>query len=248
MALEFLYPVISFIIIVISTWIIAYAFNQILKRMLKRETPLLATNIRRLVWLSIWLIGIVLAIEQLGLRIDFLLLVVGLIGLALIISIKDVIQNFASKYFSDVYVPFKVGDTIQVHEHSGKVIEINPLSTILITADDKLVSIPNSFLIREITINMTPQAWKEMIIPIVISDDIDPAEFESEVIRGCNKFKIHLDERFPPILSIKRRQGSQIEFNLVLMIKEVDLKDKIASEINSRVTEIIEKMKRKKGL
>ncbi|HJX23560.1 MAG TPA: mechanosensitive ion channel domain-containing protein [Candidatus Bathyarchaeia archaeon] len=247
MALEFLYPIASFAVVIISTWIIAYAFNQILKRTLKRETPLLATNIRRLAWLSIWMVGIVLAIEQLGLRIDFLLLVTGLIGLALIISIKDVIQNFASKYFSDVYVPFKIGDTIEVREHSGKVIEINPISTILITADDQLVSIPNSFLLREITTNMTPQAWKEMIIPIVISNDIDPAEFESEVIKSCNKFRLHLDERFPPILSIKRREESQIEFSLVLMIKEIGMKDKITSEINSRVTEIIDKMKRKKG-
>jgi small conductance mechanosensitive channel len=206
----------------------------------------MAVHIRRIIWVFIWLLGTLLALEQLGLKMDILLLLIGLIGGALIIAAKDVLQNLASRYFSDVYVPFKVGDSINVHKYSGKVIEINPMSTILITDNEEVVSIPNSIFIREAVVNTTHQAWKEAIVPILISSEIDLAEFESEVLKSCNKFKLHLDERFPPIITIKRRDKRSTELVLTLMIKEPGRKDAIISEINSKIGGIIDKMKRNK--
>ena len=190
--------------------------------------------------------GILFALGQVGLRLDVLLLLIGLLGAALLIASKDVLQNLASKYFSDVYIPFKVGDSIKVKEYSGKVIEINPMSTILMTDNEELVSIPNSIFIREMVVNVTPKAWKEVIIPILISDEINLAEFESEVLKSCNKLKLHLDERYPPILTVKNREQNSVELILTLMVKEPGRKDALISEINSKITEIIEKLQQKK--
>jgi len=243
---ELLYHIVSFLGIILATWIVARVLSTLLGKLLKGVAPLVAVHARRLVWIFIWLLGVLFALEQLGLRIDVLLLLVGLLGAALLIASKEVLQNFASKYFSDVYIPFKVGDTIKVREYSGKVIEINPMSTILITDKEEVVSIPNSIFIRETVVNITPQVWKELIVPILISGEIDLAEFESDVLKSCNKLKLHLDERFPPILTVKNREAKSTELVLTLMIKEPDRKDAIISEINSKVAEIIERMQRKK--
>lgn len=190
--------------------------------------------------------GAIFALEQLGLRVDVLLLLLALLGAAMLIANRETLENLASKYFSDVYVPFKVGDSVRVRGYSGRVIEINPISTILMTEDEELVSIPNVIFIRDIVVNTTPHAWKEVTVPIVISEEIELAEFESEILKSCNKLKVHLDERFPPILTVKNREERSTMLMLTLMVKKPERKDVITSEINSKVAEIIEKMKRKK--
>jgi len=243
---ELLYHIVSFLSIILATWVVARVLSTLLGKLLKGVAPLVAVHAKRLIWIFIWLLGVLFALEQLGLRIDVLLLLIGLLGAALLIANREVLQNFASKYFSDVYIPFKVGDTIKVREYSGKVIEINPMSTILITDEEEVVSIPNSIFIRETVVNITPQVWKEVTIPILISGEIDLAEFESETLKSCNKLKLHLDERFPPILTVKNREAKSTELVLTLMIKEPNRKDAIISEINSKVAEIIERMQRKK--
>ncbi|MEM4311552.1 MAG: mechanosensitive ion channel [Nitrososphaerales archaeon] len=243
---DFLLSLIPPVTILILTWIVAYSLRTFLRRLLKRTVPLVATHVSRIVWMFVWLTGIILILQQLGLRIDLLLLLVALFGGALVLANKDILQNLASKYFSDVYVPFKIGDTIKVREYTGKVIEINPMSTILLTEKEELISIPNTNFLREIVVNTTPKAWKEVIVPIIIDSEIDLAEFEREVIKSCNKFKLHLDERFPPILTVKSRGERSIELTLTLIIKEYGKKDMIISEVNSNIVEIIEKMKKKK--
>ncbi len=243
--ISFIYLAISFLAIIIATAIIARLFKILIGRMLRTGLPLVTTHVQQIASVVIWIIGILIALEHIGLRLDFILLLMGLIGIGIIIAMKDTLQNIASKYFSDVYVPYKVGDMIKVENYSGKVIEINPISTILLTEGSELISIPNMLFLRKIVINISPQAWREIIIPIIIGREIDLPEFESEVLKSCNKLKMYFDERFPPILTVKRREEKSIELALTLMLKEADKKDAIVSEINQRVKEILEAMKRK---
>jgi small conductance mechanosensitive channel len=235
--------VVSFVAIIAVTWLIAHFVDSFLGRLLKLGPPLVLAHIRRLVSTFIWLIGVLLALAQIGLRIEILLLLIGLSGVALAIANRETLENVAAKYFADFYIPFKIGDSIAIHGYSGKVIEINPLSTVLITEDENLISVPNSLFLREVVVNSTPKAWKEVTIPIMISSDIPLASFESNVLRSCNKLKHHLDERFPPILTVKNREVKTTELTLTLMIREPEIKDTIVSTITKKVQEIQEDMK-----
>lgn len=229
--------------ILLATWVVARLVGTALWRALRVLGPMIAVHVRKIITVGIWAIGILLAIGQLGLRIDVLLLLVGLVGAGAILAVKDILQNMASRYFSEVYVPCKIGDTIRVAGYEGKVIEINPITTILVTEDERLVSVPNSFFVRETVVNTTPMAWRELIIPIVVGSDTDLPEFESKVINTCNKLRMHLDERFPPILAVKNRSENEIQLSLTLMIRRPEKKEALAAEINKRIAEIIESMR-----
>jgi small conductance mechanosensitive channel len=237
---------IASIIILIATWLVARFAATFLGRVLRFGPPLVAAHVRRLTVTFIWLIGILFALEQIGLRIEILLLLIGLIGVVLAIANRETLENVASKYFSDFYIPFKVGDSITIRGYSGKVIEINPISTVLITENEDLISVPNSLFIREVVVNSTPKAWKEIVIPIVIGNDIPLAGFESEILKSCNKIRHHLDERFPPIMTVKTRGERETELTLTLMVKEPETKDMIVSTIHSKVAEIQDQMKKRR--
>jgi len=240
-----LYPWIAFVVILAVTWLVTHFLDSIIKRVTRGRSSV-ANKVKRLLVIVIWFFGIVFALEQLGLLVEILLLIVGLVGVAAIIASRDTLQNLFSKYFMDIYLTFDVGDNIKVREYSGRIIEMNPMSTILLTNDEQIVSVPNAIFYREITVNTTFQAWKEVSIPIVIDNDIGLPEFESEVIKSGNKFKHHLDERFPPMMAVKNREPKTTELVLTLMIKNPDMKEAITTEMNTRIAEIIERMKAKK--
>lgn len=242
----FLLPLGYAAVIVLVTWAIARVASTLVGRILRQSRPLLAAQIRRSVWLLIWLIGLVTAIEEVGVPSDILLLIVALFGVGVILTVREALENAGAKYFADVFIPFKVGDSIRVQGHSGKVIEINSMSTILLGDDNTLVSIPNTVLMREAVINTTPQAWKEVIIPITIRNDIDMPAFESAVLKSVNKLKPSLDSRFPPVMTMKSKGPQSTELSLSIMVSRPEQRDAITAEVNKRVAEIVEAMSRAK--
>lgn len=240
---DILLPLASAGIIILLTWLIARLASIIIGRLMSGSKPLASAQAKRVGWILVWAIGGILAIEQIGVRSDVLLLAVGLFGVGVIVALRVPLENLGAKYFSDIYVPFKVGDSISVNDYSGKVVEVNSICTILLSnKDDQLVSIPNSIIARDVVINSTPLAWKEVGIPIAIGDSIDMATFESEVLKSVNKLRLHLDKRFPPVITTKSRNAQSTELALTVMIRSPEERESITNEINKRVADILRKM------
>lgn len=241
-----LYPILlplAYVAIILGiTWLAARITSIVIGRLMDRSSPLVATQARRAGWALVWIIGAVIAVEEVGVRSDILLLVVGLFGVAVIVALRVPLENLSAKYFADMYVPFKVGDSVSVQGHAGKVIEINPMSTILLANDDTLVAIPSSTFLHEAFVNTTPQAWKEVLVPIALGADADVATFESALRKSLNKLKLHLDERFPPILTMKGRTSQSTELTLTVMIRQPGQREMITSEVNKRVAEVLAAM------
>lgn len=243
--LSILVPGLELIIIILGTWIVARLFDSLLKSTLKRSPPAVIVQAKPLVKLAVWIGGLAIAMEYFGLPVDLLLLVIGLLGIGMLVATRDVLPSVTARYFSDVYVRFRLGDTIKVGNHEGKVIEMNPLSTMLITNKSEIVSVPNAMFVHEITINSSPMAWKEIVVPIIIANSVDLAEFEKQVLVSCNKLRVHLDDKSPPTLSIKNRGPTSTELLLNLKVKTPETKDSVISEVNYRVSEIVQRIGRK---
>ena len=104
---------------ILLTWLVARVTSSLVGRAMSERTPLLAAQARRVCWFVVWAIGGILAIEQLGIQSNILLIVVALLGAGLVVAFRVPLENLGAKYFSDVYVPFKVGDSIEVNGRSG---------------------------------------------------------------------------------------------------------------------------------
>ena len=231
--------------ILLATAIMATLSKALIRQLLRKTMPLVTTKAQQIVSITIWVIGLIFLLDYIGLNTNLFLLLLALIGLGVIVGMRGTLENVGAKYSTDVYIPYKVGDTIRIGLYSGKVIEINPIATIILAENNEIVSLPNSFFIKEAMVNTTPQAWKEIIIPITIDNKVSVSEFESRIMKACNKLKMYFDEHIPPALAIRSRTESSTELTLTLMVKEVDKKDAVIAEINRRVKDILERMERK---
>jgi len=227
-------------IILALTWLVAWIASLVIRSLTRQSPPQAATGARRTGVVVVWLVGILLAAQEAGVSIDLLVVVIGIFALAAIVALRIPLENFGAKYFSDVYSPFKVGDTIQVGSYSGKVIEINAMTTVLLSEDDRLVALPNSLILKQTLVNASPQAWKELTIPISLPGNVDIAPIESEILKSLGKLRLRLDKRFPPVIATKARTPQSTDLILTVMIRRPEERDALLVEVNKRVHDAIQ--------
>ncbi len=236
-----LWPYLPVLVTIVLTVVVAWIAGLVVGGLLRSGSPQLARIARQLTVVAIVVVGVTLALQFLGVNPAIIFVFIVLIAATVLIALRGVLANYGAKYFSDLFVPFKVGDTIQVRGISGKVIEINPMTTVLLSDTDQLVSVPNESMIREVVVNTSPQAWKEVLIPVTISGNVDLAAFESDLLKSMSKLRTRLDPRFPPVLTTKSRTPQSTDLVLTVMLRRPEDRDAITAEANKRMSELIER-------
>ncbi|MCI4350784.1 MAG: mechanosensitive ion channel family protein [Thermoplasmata archaeon] len=232
-----LITLLTFGILVALTFLVGRLAKLLAVRAMGLSRPQVAASVGVLASAVVYLIGGVIAIQELGISPDILFIVVALLGAAALIGLREQLENYGGKYFSDVYSPFKLGDSITIGGHAGKVIEINAMTTVLLSDDDHLIAIPNSMFMKEVVVNTTPQAWKEVAIPISIGANVDLAAFEATVFRSLAKLRSRLDRRFPPVITTRSRSALSTDLTVTVMIRRPEDRDVIITEVQKRITE-----------
>ncbi len=97
---------------------------------------------------AVWVIAILMILSELGVNTSPLLTALGAIGLAFGFAARGIAKDFLQGVFILLEDQFRIGDTVKVAGMEGKVIDLNPRTTILKTEDGKTHIIPN----REIKI------------------------------------------------------------------------------------------------
>jgi small conductance mechanosensitive channel len=124
-------------------------------------------------WL-LYLFVIIAALSQLGINTTSLIALIGAAGLAVALSLKDSMQNFAAGVMLLVFRPFKQGDYVEAGGTSGTVKEINIFSSTLLTPDNKQVIIPNGKIYSDVITNYSATGTRriDMVFGVSYEDDI----------------------------------------------------------------------------
>ncbi|MDG7009870.1 MAG: mechanosensitive ion channel [Nitrososphaerota archaeon] len=239
-------PELYFVAIILATWIVARVMTSITGRVMSSSTPAVTVQTRRAVKLLVWSVGAILGLGVLGFNTEILTVIVALLGAGVIMTFRKPLENMGSKYFTDVYVPFRLGDSVSVGGHTGKVIEMNSISVVILDAENRLVSVPNTVFMEREVVNVTPRAWKELVIPVTVGNEVDLATFESEVMKSLDKLWLHLDKRFPPVLTTKSKGAQSTELTVLVYIQSPEERDMMLAEVNKRITETINSIRKAK--
>lgn len=95
---------------------------------------------------TILLIGVITSLGSMGVNVSALVASLGLSGFALSFALKDALSNLLAGIMIFIYQPFKVGQTIIVGVHEGKVTALT-LRYMTLKAEGKKILIPNATLL-----------------------------------------------------------------------------------------------------
>ena len=110
----------------------------------KRVDELLRTFICSVVSKTGWAILFIVALGRLGVDVGPLVASLGVTGVVLGFAFKESLGSLASGLMIALNHPFKVGDYVIAGGVEGAVSELNMMATVLSTADNKKVTVPNA--------------------------------------------------------------------------------------------------------
>ena len=145
--LDVLLNIIAAILILIVGGLIVKGLVAAVRKALlksKRVDELLRTFICSVVSKTGWAILFIIALGRLGVDVGPLVASLGVTGVVLGFAFKESLGSLASGLMIALNHPFKVGDYIIAGGVEGSVTELNMMATVLATADNKKVTVPNA--------------------------------------------------------------------------------------------------------
>lgn len=166
----------ALIIFVVGRFLISLINKFVAKLLVRRKVDAsIQSFVRSLVSIMLTILLIIAVISKLGVETTSFAALLASAGVAIGMALSGNLQNFAGGLVILLFKPYKVGDWIEHPNHSvsGTVKEIQIFHTILTTADNKQIYIPNGSLSSGVVINYSHQTTRrvEWIISVDYGED-----------------------------------------------------------------------------
>lgn len=185
---------------------------------------------------------IIAAINQIGVQTTSLIAIMGAAGLAIGLALQGSLANFAAGVLIVMFRPYRVGDFIEAAGISGTVLQVQILTTILKTGDNKQIIVPNGQIMGSIITNYSANDTRrvEMTIGVSYDDDLDK-------VRSTLKELVNADDRILKdpecLIAVSELADSSVNFIVRPWVNRADY-----SSVKFGLTEAIKKRFDKEGI
>ena len=123
----------------------------------------------------LYIILIITIASVLGIPATSFITLLASCGVAIGLALQGSLSNFAGGLMLLLFKPFKVGDYVQVATEEGKVLEISVVYTVILTNDNKRITIPNGSLTNSVIINYSAEELRrvDMVFNTAYNCDIE---------------------------------------------------------------------------
>jgi small conductance mechanosensitive channel len=180
--------------------------------------------------LLIWSVGLIILLAYFGVKTEVLMLLIGLAGISLVLSLKPVVSSWISlELFIKAKRPFKVGDGLSVGGFSGRVVNLDTLVTVLATPDGHIIYFPN-YQFLEIPFKVVSKEGVRVRVYFTIPYD-KFEEFKTRVSEVSFEVRSDLMENEAIEVFAKNLLQDKFVVELIIPIKNPNKKDDVVSTI-----------------
>ena len=129
----------------------------------------------------IWILGIIIGLDNIGFDITAMIAGLGIGGLALALAAQDSVKNIFAGIMIFLDKPFRIKDRIQVDGFDGIVEEVGLRSTRLRTLEGRIVTIPNSRFTDNSVTNVTSQPTLKVKLNLGLTYDTDENQMQKAI-------------------------------------------------------------------
>lgn len=174
--------------------------------------------------IGLLILVIIAALGKLGIPTTSVTALIGGAGLAVALSLKDQLSNFAAGALIILFRPFKVGDFIRVNGFEGIVREIKMVQTSLSTSDNEEIILPNSVVMSNSIVNRSSLSLCRAQVVVGVDYACDLKVAKDAVLRAATEHPLCVQtEERPAVVYITNLGDSAIEITLWAWTQEENL-------------------------
>jgi len=167
--------VFALLILIIGRWVAKWLAALAVKALRKGGVDeTLARFLRSIIYTTLLVMVVLAAVDRLGVDTTNFLAILGAAGLAVGLALKDSLSNFSAGVMLVFFRPFKAGDFIEAGGVSGTVDAITIFNTVLKTADNRVVTVPNSQIYGGTITNFSAMDTRrvDLVIGVSYNDNV----------------------------------------------------------------------------
>ena len=199
--------------------LVVRAIGKVMQKQGVDET--LETFICNLVQASLMIVIVIAAIGAIGIQTTSFIAIFGAAGLAIGLALQGSLSNFAAGVLIVLFRPYRVGDFIEAAGIMGSVEQVQILTTILKTGDNKQIIVPNSQIMNSIITNYSANDTRriDMVVGVSYDDDLDKVRATlAELIAD----EARILEDPAPLVAVAELADSSVNFFVRPWVKSAD--------------------------
>lgn len=165
----------SILIVLDITWFFGRLFSSLLQVYWGKQSNGQANKmmpiIKRTILVIVWLIGIVMALSNVGVNISALLGTLGIGGIAFALAAQDTVKNVFGTFTILTDKPFSIGDTIRVDSYEGTVVDVGVRSTKIMNYDKRIITFPNYKITDTSIVNISSEPMHRVVLNLGLTYD-----------------------------------------------------------------------------
>ena len=182
------------------------------------------------------LLGLIVA-SSLGIDVTSIVALASVLTLALSLALQNMVSNIIGGFTILYTQPFHSGDYVEIAGQGGMVKEINMTYTMLATADNKLISIPNSAVVAAQIVNFSAAQTRRVEVAVSASYDA-PTQKVIDALVAAGTVDLVLTDPAPKAV-VTAYGDSAISYSLRLWVNTPDYWD-VYFQVNQRVKDIFD--------
>lgn len=184
-------------------------------------------------------VGLVAALDIVGIGWDQVQWLVAALGLGLGFGLKEIFSNFFSGLILLLERPIRVGDTVTLDALSGTVSRINIRATTITDWDRKEIIVPNNTFITSSLINWArSDPITRIVIPVGVAYDSDPAQVQEVLLAVATAHPLVVKEPAPAVLFLKFGE-SALEFEVRVFVRDLANRLPLTHDLHNDILRVL---------
>ena len=166
-------------------------------------------------------LAVITVLQSFGVNVASLVVSLGVGSLAIGLAAQDTLANMFAGFTLMLDRPFRAGDRIQLASGEvGDVEAIGMRATLIKTAEETILVVPNSLLVKERLVNLsrpTRHLTGRVEVAVAYGSDLERVK---QVLREAALASPHVDRDRPPVVQLARFGDFAVDFVVVFWARD----------------------------
>ena len=212
----------AIVVYVVGRFLISL-IQRLMENMLSRRKVEVSiqTFLKSLVSILLNVLLIVSVVGALGVSTTSFAALLASAGVAIGMALSGNLQDFAGGLIILFFKPYKVGDWIEAQGTSGSVSAIQIMHTLVVTADNKVVYIPNGAMSSGVIVNYSRMETRriEWVVGVDYGEDIDKVK---AIVEGLIKADSRILQEPAPVIALQALDASSVNVTIRVWVPNAE--------------------------